>query len=133
DVSGRYEVPLSSVVVLPGSCRAASSNHITQITDCNIPPLRRIAKLRKAEAGAGFAFAGVELLHQAALVRLRLLYLAPLRGNQLIQRRQAVGNFLLLGHRRQTNRLFGVIREVYVWYPGALYILLQAQGTHAVE
>src|SRR3546814_15343916 len=41
------------------------------LTKCLLCPLRRIAALGEAEAGAGFAFAGEQLLHQAALARLQ--------------------------------------------------------------
>src|SRR3546814_2330645 len=59
------------------------------LAKCLLCPLRRIAELGEAEAGAGFAFAGEQLLHQAALARLQLLHLAPLRGNHLVQRRRS--------------------------------------------
>src|SRR3546814_8965932 len=55
----------------------------SSLAKCLLCPLRRIAELGEAEAGAGFAFAGEQLLHQAALARLQLLHLAPLRGNQI--------------------------------------------------
>src|SRR3546814_9940822 len=41
------------------------------LAKCLLCPLLRIAILGEAEAGAGFAFAGVKLLHQDALARLQ--------------------------------------------------------------
>ena len=62
-------------------------------------PRRLIAELGEAEAGSGFAFAGEKLLHQPFLMSLERPHFPPLRGNQLIQRRQTVGDLLLLSGR----------------------------------
>ena len=66
-------------------------------------PLRRIAELGEAEAGEGFAFAGEKLLHQAFLMSLQRLHFPPLRRDQLVQRRQTVGDLLLLFDQRETR------------------------------
>lgn len=82
-------------------------NHRRELRIC---PLRRIAELGEAEAGEGFAFAGKELLHQATLVSLQGLDFPALRGNQLVQRAQAVGDLLLLSKLRQINlKINGII------------------------
>lgn len=58
-------------------------------------PLPRIPKLGEAQAGDGFAFAGEELLHQPFLMGLEGVDLVRLGGDQRIEGREAIGDFLL--------------------------------------
>jgi hypothetical protein len=55
-----------------------------------------VGELRETEAGEGFTFAREKSLHHTALVSLQGLHFRPLGGNHLVQRRQAVGDLLLL-------------------------------------
>jgi hypothetical protein len=73
----------------------APSRDFRKITDHLISSSVIVSELGEAEAGAGFAFAREELLHQAAFVGLQRFHFPALRGNHLVQRRQAVGDFLL--------------------------------------
>ena len=58
-------------------------------------PRPRLPKLRKAQAGCGFALGGEELLHQALLVLFQGLDLFGLQPDHLIKGGEAVGDFLL--------------------------------------
>src|SRR5690606_32921509 len=90
---------LSLVRVVFGPASGAARDERLQVTDLLLLPLRRVAKLRKPQAGAVFAFAGEELLHQPILVVLERVELPAFRFDQLVQRAQALGDLLLFGER----------------------------------
>ena len=58
-------------------------------------PRPRLPKLRKAQAGGGLALGGEELLHQAFFMLLERLDTLALRPDQIVQRGEAIGDFLL--------------------------------------
>ena len=74
---------------------------------CHLPqrfliPVPRIAEFGEAEAGFCFAFAGEKLLHQAFFMGLERLELLRLSRDQIIERGQAICDFLLFGEFRYT-------------------------------
>jgi hypothetical protein len=69
-------------------------------------PLRGGVELGEAEAGEGFAFAGEELLHEPLFVGLERVEFLAFGSDQLVQRAQALGDFLLLvGQRRRDSNI----------------------------
>ncbi len=60
-------------------------------------PRLGVAEFGKAQAGGGLAGAGEEALHQGALVVPERPQPRPLGPAQIVQRRQAIGDFLLFG------------------------------------
>ena len=66
----------------------------------------RVLELREAETGEGFGCAGEKLLHQPFFMGLERVEFLAVRGNQLVERSQALGDFLLFGFVR-TPRVGG--------------------------
>ncbi|MNP23741.1 hypothetical protein D3C76_1164610 [compost metagenome] len=66
-------------------------------------PLPGVFEFWETEAGLGFALAGENLLHQPFFMRLERINFPGLRGDQLVQGTQAVGDFLLFGEERDRN------------------------------
>ena len=95
-------------------------------------PLPSVLELRETEPGLGFAFAGEKLLHQPFFVGLERDHLPRLRGDQLVQRTQAVGDLLLLRKRRKrktdTSDVFVVDTDAYTSIPTLCYKLFPSLG-----
>src|SRR5690606_7096365 len=92
-----------------------------QLTKSLFLPLLRLPKLRKPQPWYGFAFAGEKLLHQALFVGLEGVQLSGFRCDQIIQRSQAVGDFVLffwLGNgKRQPHEI--IICDAHAVMPSA--------------
>src|SRR5690606_4643478 len=88
---------LSVVVFALRGARRAAGDDVAKVADGLLLPLRGGVELGEAEAGEGFAFAGEELLHEPFFVGLERVEFLAFGSDQLVQRAQALGDFLLFG------------------------------------
>src|SRR5690606_24037633 len=97
DVADFVKGELSGSIALILLWKTVALQYSGYIADDPALPVGAGPKLREAEARAGFAFAGEELLHQPFFVVLERVELPAFRFDQLVQRAQELGDLLLFG------------------------------------